>query len=85
LAVEVLSPGSQRADNLVKRHEYADAGIPFYWILDIRSRTALAAHRLADGVYKPEFDGSGIFLTDAPFDLRIGLDGLGTRIVALRE
>jgi Uma2 family endonuclease len=84
LAVEVLSPGSQRADKLVKRAEYAEGGIPFYWILDIRSRPTLAAHRLVDGVYKEEFNGTGIFLTDEPFDLRIDLDALGTRIVPKR-
>ncbi|MEV0053810.1 Uma2 family endonuclease [Saccharopolyspora shandongensis] len=84
LAVEVLSPGSQRADNFVKRAEYAEAGIPFYWILDIRSRPLLAAHRLVDGSYKEEFSGSGIYLADAPFDLRVDLDALGTRIVPKR-
>ncbi|MFC7342355.1 Uma2 family endonuclease [Saccharopolyspora griseoalba] len=30
LAVEVLSPGSQRADNIVKRAERAEAGVPAY-------------------------------------------------------
>ncbi|MBB5154064.1 Uma2 family endonuclease [Saccharopolyspora phatthalungensis] len=81
IAVEVLSPGSRRMDNLVKRHEYADAGIPFYWILDIRSKLELTAHRLVDRAYKIEFEGTGTYLTDEPFDLKIELDRLGTRIV----
>jgi Uma2 family endonuclease len=33
LVVEIVSPGSRRTDNLVKRGEYADAGIPFYWLV----------------------------------------------------
>ena len=85
LAVEVLSPGSQRADNVVRRTEYAEAGIPAYWILDIRSRPALAAHDLVDGVYKMVSDGTGVFVTGNPFDLRIDVDELATRIVPARR
>ncbi|GAA2333287.1 Uma2 family endonuclease [Saccharopolyspora halophila] len=81
LAVEVLSPGSQRADNIVKRAEYAEAGIPAYWSLDIRERPTLSAQRLVDGVYKTDSDGPGVFMTEHPFDLRIDLDALGTRVV----
>lgn len=35
VAVEVLSPGSRRRDVLTKRDEYAAAGIPTYWIIDL--------------------------------------------------
>jgi Uma2 family endonuclease len=31
--VEVVSPGSRKADQLDKMAEYADAGIPFYWLV----------------------------------------------------
>jgi Uma2 family endonuclease len=31
--VEVVSPGSRKADKLDKMAEYADAGIPFYWLV----------------------------------------------------
>jgi Uma2 family endonuclease len=34
LAVEVLSPSNRGRDLLLKRHEYAVAGIPDYWIVD---------------------------------------------------
>ena len=33
LIVEVVSPGSRKADKLDKMAEYADAGIPFYWLV----------------------------------------------------
>lgn len=79
LAVEVLSPGSERADLLVKRAEYAEGGILFYWILDIRSRPILSANRLVDGVYLEEFSGTGSYDMVQPFDLKIDLDALGTR------
>lgn len=35
LAVEVFSPGTRRVDLVMKRSEYADAGIPRYWIVDL--------------------------------------------------
>ena len=34
LAVEVLSPSSERADRFAKRRLYQDVGIPLYWIID---------------------------------------------------
>ena len=33
MIVEVVSPGSRKADQLDKMAEYADAGIPFYWLV----------------------------------------------------
>jgi Uma2 family endonuclease len=30
LVVEIVSPGSHRTDHVIKRGEYADAGIPHY-------------------------------------------------------
>jgi Uma2 family endonuclease len=34
LAVEILSPGTEENDREVKRHEYAQAGMTEYWIID---------------------------------------------------
>lgn len=34
LAVEVASTGTRRSDRVMKLHEYAQAGIPHYWIVD---------------------------------------------------
>jgi len=34
LVVEIVSPGSAAADEVVKRAEYAAAGIPRYWVID---------------------------------------------------
>ncbi|MGH3611494.1 MAG: Uma2 family endonuclease [Pseudonocardia sp.] len=36
--MEVLSPGSHRTDHVAKRADYADAGIPHYWIVDLDPR-----------------------------------------------
>jgi Uma2 family endonuclease len=42
LAIEVISPGSERIDRIEKFAQYHDFGIPFYWIVDPQSRTAKA-------------------------------------------
>jgi Uma2 family endonuclease len=34
LVIEIVSPGSEAMDELVKRHEYARAGIQRYWVVD---------------------------------------------------
>ncbi|MGW2371927.1 MULTISPECIES: Uma2 family endonuclease [Kitasatospora] len=34
LLVEVVSPGSETTDRLVKLDQYAKAGIPFYWLVE---------------------------------------------------
>ncbi len=46
--MEIVSPGSKRMDYLVKRREYADAGIPNYWVVNLEQAPSLLAHRLAD-------------------------------------
>jgi Uma2 family endonuclease len=39
LAVEVLSPGSARADRVVKRRLYQREGVPLYWMVDADAHT----------------------------------------------
>ena len=46
LAIEVLSPGSRRADRVVKRLLYQREGVPLYWVVDAD------AHAIA--VWTPE-------------------------------
>lgn len=51
LVMEVVSPDAPERDLVEKRREYAEAGIPEYWIVDPRDRTILVL-TLADGVYR---------------------------------
>ncbi len=39
LVVEVVSPSNASRDLVLKRHDYAAAGIPHYWILDEKTAT----------------------------------------------
>jgi Uma2 family endonuclease len=77
LVVEIVSPGSRRTDNLVKRGEYADAGIPAYWIIDADAPISLVACHLA-GAFGYQDGGAvtGVFETAEPFPVRIDLDAL---------
>jgi Uma2 family endonuclease len=39
LVVEVVSPSNASRDTVLKRHDYAEAGIPHYWIVDHKTQT----------------------------------------------
>jgi Uma2 family endonuclease len=44
LAVEVLSPGSRRADRFIKRRLYQEKRVETYWVLDIEAGSADVWH-----------------------------------------
>jgi Uma2 family endonuclease len=74
VVVEVVSPGSRRTDNVVKRSEYADAGIPHYWILDIEPPVSLVACRLTEQFgYADDQTASGEFTASSPFPVTVDL------------
>lgn len=77
LVVEVVSPGSKRMDHVIKRGEYADAGIPYYWIIDLDPPLSLLPCHLAEGFgYQDSGDVTGTFETTAPYPIRLKLDRL---------
>jgi Uma2 family endonuclease len=80
LAVEVISLGSERMDRVVKRDEYADAGIPHHWVVDLGEpgeRITLTAHHLAGEFgYADAGPVDGVFAATEPFPVRIDLDAL---------
>lgn len=50
IVVEIVIPGGRRRDLVDKRLDYAEAGIPEYWIVDPRNETVTVLC-LADGEY----------------------------------
>ena len=77
LAVEILSPGSRRLDTVLKRNEYADAGIPHHWIVDLDEPVSLIACHLAGELgYMDPGAATGVLRTTAPFPVEIDLDAL---------
>jgi Uma2 family endonuclease len=47
LIVEMVSPGPQAMDGLVKRQEHARAGVPQYWIVDRDQANTVTLYRLS--------------------------------------
>ncbi|MGI9002777.1 MAG: Uma2 family endonuclease [Pseudonocardia sp.] len=77
VAVEFVSPGSQRTDHVTKRGEYADAAIPHYWIVDLSEPVSLlACHLAGEFGYADGGAVTGTFTTTAPFAVKIDLDSL---------
>ncbi|MFJ1760209.1 Uma2 family endonuclease [Amycolatopsis sp. NPDC088138] len=77
VVVEIVSPGSKRTDYQVKHDEYADAGIPHYWIVDITEPVSLVVcHQAGEFGYMDAAAVTGTFTTDVPFPVKLDLDAL---------
>lgn len=77
VVLEVISPGSRRTDLVIKRSEYADAGIPTYWIVDFDPVTSMIACHLVGGFgYVDEPAVTGRVQLTNPFPVHIDLDAL---------
>ncbi|MGI8813911.1 MAG: Uma2 family endonuclease [Pseudonocardia sp.] len=78
LVIEIVSPSSVRTDNVVKRGEYADAGIPYYWIVDLTEPVSvLACHQAGAFGYADGGEVTGVLRVAEPFPAEIDLAGLG--------
>lgn len=76
LVVEITTPDTRRTDQVIKRGEYADAGIPHYWIVDIEPPVSLVACNLVEGLGYQDTTVTGELVTTEPFDVRLVLDDL---------
>ncbi|MFJ2812350.1 Uma2 family endonuclease [Streptomyces sp. NPDC087294] len=77
LVVEVVSPGSETTDRIVKVDQYAKAGIPFYWRIE-QSATGvpLTYTYVLDPATRTYRDGevfTGTVKTVAPFSVTVDL------------
>jgi Uma2 family endonuclease len=78
VVVELVSPSSRRTDHVVKRGEYADAGIPHYWIVDLTEPVSLlACHLAGEFGYADGAAVTGTFTSTTPFAVEIDLGVLG--------
>lgn len=77
LVVEIVSPGSRRTDHVTKRGEYADAGIPHYWIVDLSDLVSLlACHLAGEFGYADGGVVTGQYSATTPFPVELDLDAL---------
>jgi len=73
LVVEVLSPSNAGKDLVLKRHDYAAAGIPQYWIADPRERTLTVLVSDGAGPYREDavVRTGESWSTDRPYPIRL--------------
>lgn len=80
LAVEIVSPDSVTRDNREKLAEYQAAGIPEYWIIDPRRKTARFYQLDADGHYQlGPIDADGIYTSQQVTGFRLRVSWLWQR------
>lgn len=82
LAIEVISPrsASEQVDRVRKVGEYARAGIPLYWIVDLepeRKITVLALHG-PEYVLEAEVRSGNVLTTSDPFPISLDPSSLTT-------
>jgi len=78
LVVEIVSPGSGVHDTVTKRHVYAEAGVPAYWIVDPQ-RGRFTALRLIDGDYVAYVDTTGPVTVEWPVAVSFDVAALARR------
>lgn len=76
LAIEIHSPGTARTDKVTKMFEYADAGIPAYWLVDIDTPTTVTAYALVDGEYELVADTADRLEVLTPFPVDIDVSAI---------
>ncbi len=77
LVVEVTTGGSGRTDRVTKFSEYAESGIPQYWIVDLTEPAVLAAFTLENGWYRFDGEQAGtVRLSAAGHDVTVDLEEL---------
>jgi Uma2 family endonuclease len=77
LGAEVVSPGSETTDRIVKADQYAKAGIPFYWRVEQAPTGAPLVYTYlldpATGRYRNGEIFTGVVTTTAPFVVEVDL------------
>lgn len=81
LAVEIVSPGSQSIDRVLKPALYAKAGIPNYWLIETDGEISVQTFRLGSDaeVYEPVGSYTDVIRADEPWPIEIPIAGLRPR------
>ena len=81
LVAEIVSPGSETTDRIVKLDQYARAGIPFYWRVELTETGIPVVYTyLNDSASRRYRDGdvlTGLVKATVPFPVEIDLSSLG--------
>jgi Uma2 family endonuclease len=78
LAIEIVSPGTGRTHRVMKMSEYAEAGIPHYWLVDLPPRLQLTAYTLGSGQHEQRAIGTDLIDLDQTSPVHLDLKALLT-------
>ncbi|HEX6360084.1 Uma2 family endonuclease [Actinophytocola sp.] len=76
LAVEIVSPGTGRRDRFVKAGEYAGAGIPYHWIIDLTPPASLTTLALVGREYEITDKATGPITLSEPATITVDVSRL---------
>jgi Uma2 family endonuclease len=81
LAVEIVSPGSQSVDRVLKPALYAKAGIPNFWLIETDGGITVQTHQLnrEAGTYEPSGSFTDVISVASPWPLEIPIAALRPR------
>jgi Uma2 family endonuclease len=81
LAVEIVSPGSQSIDRVLKPALYAKAGIPHFWLIETDGGITVQTYVLdrAAEVYEPAGSFTDVVRSGEPWQIEIPIAGLRPR------
>jgi Uma2 family endonuclease len=81
VAIEIVSPGTGRTDQVTKLAGYAVAGIGHYWLIELGPPVSLTVYTLPAGgfAYALSASGGGVLDLELPVPLRLDVDGLTRR------
>jgi len=81
LAVEIVSPSSEAMDRILKPALYAQAGIPFYWRIEVAHRLTVHTYQLnpAGDVYRPQGEFATTVKLAEPWPIDIPVSRLTPR------
>jgi hypothetical protein len=81
LAAEIVSPGSETTDRIVKLNQYASVGIPFYWRVELTpTHIPVVYTYLLDSASRRYRDGdvhTGLLKATVPFPIEVDLSAIG--------
>ncbi|MCM4081931.1 Uma2 family endonuclease [Paractinoplanes hotanensis] len=83
LVVEVVSDGSEHIDSVIKPAYCAEAGIPFYWLVETKDGITVSVYELNrdEKIYEPleTFSGDDTIVLDRPWRIEIPLSSVRPR------
>lgn len=76
LAVEIVSPGTGKIDRILKAAEYAGAGIPHYWVVDLTPPASLNMLTLVGREYEVSEKTTGPITVSEPARVTVDVSKL---------